>query len=99
MKASTFTEGKWSVAYEGCVRATTPWGEEVDIYNTDYSRKIPARESEANAKLIAAAPELLRMLRRARLVMSARGDKRDYQLLDDMEAAIAAAVGNIDGDA
>lgn len=73
----------------GLVGAALPWPTELD--SGDFSRV------EANARLIAAAPDLLEALKKAVEYLRPRvpGGKRGVVLLPELEAAIAKAEGSV----
>lgn len=76
----TKTRHQWRVCHkEGIVATIERWTEPID---------------EADAHLIAAAPDMLAVLNAARIVLKNRDqDEREAKLLEAIKAAIAKATG------
>ena len=65
MSAPKHTPGPWAILETGCAHPTITNGIGVNVCTvsgTDMGYMLPAEEERANARLIAAAPELLAML-------------------------------------
>ena len=63
MKETKFTKGEWKVTSEDAIKIKAEDGSNIAIIThlTNFKRR-DIREAEANAKLIAAAPDLLKSL-------------------------------------
>ena len=73
------TPGPWRLSAAGIVRADEPHsGRHQAVADILFCSDIPAVEREANARLIAAAPELLEALEKARLKLA-----YIYEVTDD----------------
>ena len=76
---TTHTPGPWSADW-GYIVAPDVTGKHVDLYvatiaeEDEDGRVVPEHERDANARLIAAAPDLLAALRGVVLCADARGD-------------------------
>jgi hypothetical protein len=88
---SAHTPGEWGIGGQGwvIVDASGKWIADTRTVN----RKV--QEEHANARLIAAAPELLAALRwaHARFIAGQNLDLEDAPLVAELEAAIAKATG------
>ena len=92
---STPTPGPWSTDTAGCARVVVvhhgPWSEIIaDVFAYPHD----ARNRNANARLMAAAPDLLAALRECEGVLTAfRYEDGNENLLGKIRAAIAKAQG------
>lgn len=92
------TPGPWSSDWQFIV-ANDPNGVHPDIYiaeiseSDDEGRVASDEQQQANARLIAAAPELLKALEDALAYMVDYKKCQNEGLLNDMRAAIAKAKG------
>lgn len=86
-----YTPGPWTYAKDSCGK----YSKEGECGGGYYIREVPANghgfEKEADARLIASAPELLEALRNARACCDYQYDLQIVKILD---AAILKAVGN-----
>ena len=72
-------------------------GRRTNIVNWGGLSRAGSEEGQANARLLAAAPELLRMLREARTMLKAYGAEYDaahIALMDDIDAALSLTQGH-----
>jgi hypothetical protein len=98
---SKHTPGPWTIREPGYIEAKTRKGHSVYLvgyaYNLEIARACERGEVEANARLIAAAPELLAACEAAKplLAMWARhaGSPSAGEALGKITAAIAKATG------
>jgi len=67
--AAAFTPGPWSVS-SGSVWATSQWGARVRIAPVDFHSPMNGIDGNANARLIAAAPEMFEALKVAERMLA-----------------------------
>lgn len=98
MKDTQHTPGAWtpaSVPLSKCLHPTIAINAILDGRDNGTVATLSGPGVYANARLIAAAPELLDMLRQVRSFMSSGTPSADEsELLDEIVAAIAKATGN-----
>lgn len=106
MTKTKWTPGRWSAkpvrdGYEAAIDAPD-WQELATVYGRDPDDDMPDgrwnREGQANARLIAAAPDLYRELHRLVSLLAAKGehdmDIPGLATLNGPRAALNKAVGN-----
>ncbi len=99
--STTHTQGPWFTHYEGAVLhvipCTHPTARTVQICTANGTAHRAKSETEANFRLIAAAPELLAMLEKLVPAPPDLGEldlgEEDNALLDEARALIAKAKG------
>lgn len=89
--AAAHTPGPWSVS-AGSIWATSQWGARVRIAPVDSHSPMNGIDSAANARLIAAAPDLLAAAKYLMADLKHSYEPR-VEALDKLEAAIAKATG------
>jgi hypothetical protein len=94
--STTHTAGPW--AAETNAAGLKVKSAEGDIIATPSGFDVGQEKAEANARLIAAAPEMLAALHRADAALSllmatGNGDRHDLSALESIRAAIAKATG------
>ena len=97
----THTPGPWETAdlhvkgnYARVVNATT--GETIAIVVDDPCNLTPSAEAQANARLIAAAPDMLALLRRIMACLSKDGRHNSEERQKDIAQEARALIARID---
>ena len=87
---SKYTQGKWEA------RSNHIYAEDTNLHIADICKASDGEWSEANARLIAAAPELLEALKEIKKLakFSMIGSDKENKILNIAEQAIAKAEGN-----
>ena len=90
---SNYTPGPWQYAIDGDRSVIAPIGGTPVICQAPKNKRSENPEWIANARLIAAAPEMLEALGRAYASMKYSGWPEESQVLACVEKAIAKAAG------
>ena len=94
---SKHTPGPWIVD-EACLVWAEAAGEYVALTDHDDAAPIPMEQREANARLIAAAPELLEALEALSPHRTGYGQSMDWQAYNEAQKKARAAIAKAKGE-